>query len=151
MTDTSKEQDAYRVMYLQNWTFTLHGRGNKEQDLRLLSVCDHIVQNAHKCRLNGVNKCQTAKLTNDGTGHPPMPILSAQRCLFAALKKAGHGAHNRRSLALTKAGSQGFAVDGPWRSQMWVSLRLTVSLPDRTCFEPSPYPSVSLSTTHPIF
>ncbi len=90
-------------------------------------------------------KCQTAKLTNAGTSHPSMLILSD------ALKKAGHGAHNRGSLALTKASSWGFAIDGPWRSQMWLFMHLTVNLPSRTCFEPSPYPSARLPTTIPIF
>ncbi len=78
MTDTSKEQDADRDMYLENCTFILHGRGNKEQGLRMLSICDQSSKRSEMSS-HGVNKCQTAKLTNAGTGHPPMPIFSAQR------------------------------------------------------------------------
>ncbi len=71
--------------------------------------------------------------------------------LSDAVKKASNGAHIRRSLALTNAGSQGLAIDGPWRSQMWVSMRLPVNLPDRTCFEPSPHPSAVRLSIHSRF
>ncbi len=139
MTDTSKEQDAYRDMYLQNWTFILHGRGNNEQGLRLLSVCR--VHNAHKCLI--------MVSTNAKPRSSQMPEQFTRQCRRSAMSLrganiAGHVAHNRRSLALTKAGDA-------WRSQMWVSMHLTVNLPDHTFFESSSHPSVRLSTTLPVF
>ncbi len=150
MTDTSKEQDAYRDRYLQNCTFIWHGLKIKSKALDFWVFVIR-VQNAQKCRLMVSTNAKPRSSQMPGTGHPPMPILSAQRCLFAALRNPGHVAHNRRPLALTKAGSQGLAIDGPWRSQMWVSMQLTVNPPDRTCFEPSRHTSARLSITPPIF
>ncbi len=63
------------------------------------------VPNAHKCRLMVSTKAKPRSSQMPGTGHPPMLILSD------AVNKASNGAHNRRSLALTKAGSCGLAID----------------------------------------
>jgi hypothetical protein len=99
MTDTSKEQDAYRDMYLQNWTFILHGRGNKEQGRRMLRACDRSSQRSQMSS-HGANKCQTAKLTNAGNRSSANAGHQRSEMPFCGAKP-----HNRRSLALTKAGS----------------------------------------------
>ncbi len=117
MTDTSKELDAYRDRYLQNCTFILHGRGNKKQGLRLL--CD---QSSKRSQMSshGINKCQTAKLTNARNRSPAnadlqssaMPFHGAKKCLprrsqspvFDAHQSRLIGARKRRPLALANVG-----------------------------------------------